>query len=679
VIGWAPRRDSGSLAIAAQPEDEREYSPPGPLVQAGLAHHQAGRRAEAEQCYAEALACDPEEATALYLLGVLAFETGRPDEAASLLQRVCELRPRNVEARFTLAGVRHWRGELAAAIEAYRGVLARAPDHAGALIGLANALGELGDRAGALEAGRAAASAVPDDPDAQAAFASALAASGQTLAAISAWREAVRLDPERLAAHVSLALALIEAGEAAAALAAADRALALDPALADAWFARGAALSAAHRYAEAIEPLERSVALGPARAAALIALGGAYAELEQPALAEAHLLAAIAVDARAKEAHASLGAVYLMSDHPAAARAAYEAALAIDPDMVAARQSLAGLLAEAGQMDAARAHRDRAYGRQSLFVEPAPDPERRVLILTTAEGGNTPFRHLLPKDRYTRILWFIAYAKPGEAAALPAHDVVFNAIADPDRSGAASANLAAFAAASDRPMLNNPERIARTGRDQAAALFAGLDDVIVPRTARVSRAEIAEQGLAAAARRAGLSPPLLVRPAGSHGGKGLILADTWAGLEQPVETDIYLTAFLDFASLDGFYRKYRMIFVGQDAYPYHLAISRRWLVHHGAADMAGDPARIAEEMAFLRDPAAAIGARALAAVEAIGRRLDLDFAGVDFALAPDGRVILFEANATMLVHPESATSPFAAKNPYVAKIIAAFQRRLAGG
>jgi glutathione synthase/RimK-type ligase-like ATP-grasp enzyme len=92
--------------------------------------------------------------------------------------------------------------------------------------------------------------------------------------------------------------------------------------------------------------------------------------------------------------------------------------------------------------------------------------------------------------------------------------------------------------------------------------------------------------------------------------------------------------------------------------------------------MAGDAARTAEEMRFLRAPRAAIGPRAMAAVEAIGRRLDLDYAGLDFAVTADGKALVFEANATMLTHLEPESGPFAAKNPFIQPIIDAFQARL---
>jgi hypothetical protein len=57
--------------------------------------------------------------------------------------------------------------------------------------------------------------------------------------------------------------------------------------------------------------------------------------------------------------------------------------------------------------------------------------------------------------------------------------------------------------------------------------------------------------------------------------------------------------------------------------------------------------------------------------------MELDYAGVDFSLLPDGRVLLFEANATMLVHPEAKDGPLAHKNPAIERILAAFQALLA--
>ena len=134
---------------------------------------------------------------------------------------------------------------------------------------------------------------------------------------------------------------------------------------------------------------------------------------------------------------------------------------------------------------------------------------------------------------------------------------------------------------------------------------------------------------------------------------------------------------MDYRSADGRFRKYRMMFIDRTPYPYHLAIGRNWVVHNDTADMTRDRQRMAEELAFLADPEAALGRRALDVIGSIARRLDLDYAGIDFALSPTGEVIVFEANAPIVVHRERSDGPFAAKTPHIDKIIDAFQRHLA--
>ena len=79
-----------------------------------------------------------------------------------------------------------------------------------------------------------------------------------------------------------------------------------------------------------------------------------------------------------------------------------------------------------------------------------------------------------------------------------------------------------------------------------------------------------------------------------------------------------------------------------------------------------------EELRFLADMDAVLGLRAVTGLLEVGRRMDLDYCGIDFSLLPDGRVLLFEANATMLVHPEDENGPLAAKNVHVRQILAAF-------
>ena len=89
--------------------------------------------------------------------------------------------------------------------------------------------------------------------------------------------------------------------------------------------------------------------------------------------------------------------------------------------------------------------------------------------------------------------------------------------------------------------------------------------------------------------------------------------------------------------------------IGGKLYPLHLAISRNWKVHYFTSDMANKPDHRTEEMAFLTDMRAVLGDKAIAALHAILARLSLDYAGIDFGVNANGDLLLFEANATMVI------------------------------
>jgi Flp pilus assembly protein TadD len=59
----------------------------------GIAHHQAGRLAEAERCYRQVLAVEPNHPDALHLLGVIAYQVKQWRPAVELISRADALRP----------------------------------------------------------------------------------------------------------------------------------------------------------------------------------------------------------------------------------------------------------------------------------------------------------------------------------------------------------------------------------------------------------------------------------------------------------------------------------------------------------------------------------------------------------------------------------------------------------
>ena len=435
------------------------------------------------------------------------------------------------------------------------------------------------------------------------------------------------------------------------------------------------ALMALGRLGEAIQSFGRAVACQPDYFEAHNNLGVAYKR--QGKLQEALDCYSAALRCKPDYAQALFNVGMLYHDHKDYEEAIvwYEASLEVDPSQVEAHQNLATLLEKLGRFENVKAHRDAAYGRRALFVDKAREPRRTVLVLWGAGLGNIPIQFLLPERHVTRIVCIVEYAKPRDLENLPAYDLVFNAIGDPDVMGPAEEGMARFMQTCAKPLVNRHEAVAKTARHLIPALLGSLDDVLVPRTDRIATPQLKDALRALPDERF----PVLLRPTSSHGGDHLVKLEYKAGIDDlaPWPVDYYyVTDYVDYASPDGQFRKYRVFFIDVQPYAYHLAISERWLVHHDTAGMQFDEWKRREEAAFLDDPRAAIGAAAWAAVEAIGRALGLDYCGVDFSILPDGRVLVFEANATMLAHPEAADSLYTYKNPHVWKILDAFEAML---
>jgi len=473
---------------------------------------------------------------------------------------------------------------------------------------------------------------------------------------------------------------LSDEGRAAEALMAVERALSLEASALPAQNLKVALIQAIEAADPALTRLELAAALNYETAAPQLDLAYAYADLDRLHDAERQFRRALRRAPDHAEAKGGLAALYLRANLPELAEATARAALDLNPAEALACQTLATLSQRAGHIAEAEAWLDRAYDAQALFHQPAIAARAGVLVLATRSQGNVPYRALMPPKLYTRHVWYMEHARDDQI--LPDYDVVFNTIGDPDLSGPSQAVVTRFLGRNRRPVINRPEPVQQTFRHLVSARLGDIPGVVAPLTIRLAANEVGN--LADRIETEGFILPVLVRPVASHGGVGLYRADTPAELDdiatRLVGRDLYVTQYVDYGQADGQYRKGRMIFVDRRPLPYHWAISRHWMVHYVSSDMTEGATiekdwRRAEEERFLDDPAGFLGDVAMAAIGEIGRRLDLDYCGLDFSILPDGRVLVFEANATMLVHPEE-NGPLAYRNPAVMRIIDAFQRML---
>ena len=111
--------------------------------------------------------------------------------------------------------------------------------------------------------------------------------------------------------------------------------------------------------------------------------------------------------------------------------------------------------------------------------------------------------------------------------------------------------------------------------------------------------------------------------------------------------------------------------IGGQLLPLHLAISENWKVHYFTSDMAGDDNHRQEEARFLSDMPSVLGKRAMRALAEIRDALGLDYAGVDFGIDGEGDLLLFEANATMVIARPGPEPHWAYRHAAVDRILAA--------
>jgi len=460
-----------------------------------------------------------------------------------------------------------------------------------------------------------------------------------------------------------------------------DARLREDPLSVDLALERARLLADLDRSDDARDAYLRIVAREPEHVRALNDFGTFLTQRGFRAAARTAYERALGLDPDSALAHANLANVLFADTDYEAACEHYEAALAIDPQLAAAHQGLSYALTRLGREDEAARHRRLGFAGRALTTAPyrGSEPPVDVLLLVNA-GGGTLYTETFLDDRIFRTTTLVADLYDGTPL-LPPVDVVFNAIGDADRAAPALQAMEQLLAVSSAPVINAPERVLATAREANAARLAALEGIVAPRMVSVPLAALRSGG-ATLVQQHGFAFPFLVRAPGFHTGQHFALVERAADLAKAIAEfpgdDVLLIEYVDVRAADGRVRKYRMMAIGGTLYPLHVAVARHWKVHYFSADMAGDAANRAEDERFLSDPAAALGAPALAALARVRDAIGLEYVGIDFALDRAGRVVVFEANATMIVLPPGPDAIWDYRRAPVGRVIDAVRTMLLG-
>jgi hypothetical protein len=383
----------------------------------------------------------------------------------------------------------------------------------------------------------------------------------------------------------------------------------------------------------------------------------------------------------------------------AAGRAWCDARLAASPDDPRALLGLSALAVRDRQPERARAllhaatraapvrHTARTPGRPLVLRPRAIDAIVHRIIRgrdgqwkTKWKGGHFSLTHLLDDDACDLSMASLIGGDTAPLDAAPPPDLFLNTIACAD---SARITLSALADWLDRhpqlPVLNHPRAVLATTRDGNARRLGALADTVFPRTLRLRTAATPAATLAAL----DLRPPFILRATGRQTGRDMhrCLDETaaLAALEKlGPDRDCYAIAYVDARAPDGLWRKARAFFIDGRVHPVAWLASDHWQIHSGDRYriMAGNEALQAQERLYLTDPQAAMGDRAWAALNAVGETLALDFAGADFAVLPDGRLCVYEANAAMR-HNFDHAGAFPYTRPHLEIISRAFTAMVA--
>src|SRR5438876_10702566 len=149
------------IAMSA-PTDSAEH-----WLQVGHALRGQQRWSEAADAFRQALACDPNNANAWFVLGMLEVNADHYDQAEQAYQRSLALAPGSIETMTCYAFLLNQRGRPQRAIELLHDVLARAGHLSVAWLVLGHACELLGDMEAAERAARQAVALAPQDPAAR--------------------------------------------------------------------------------------------------------------------------------------------------------------------------------------------------------------------------------------------------------------------------------------------------------------------------------------------------------------------------------------------------------------------------------------------------------------------------------------------------------------------------------
>ncbi len=348
--------NSGFSFTSPQP---RQLSLDQALALAGHLQEQ-GKLAEAEHWLRQILQQQPNHATALHLLGVVAYQAGNLIPAAELMQKAISLLPDAALFHANLCEVLRRLHQLDEALAHGKRAVMLEPNMAMAHSNLGIAYYDHKEFEAAAASQQRALQLAPG-------FAPALNNLGNIhreqddkIAAMDFYRQAIAANPRYLEPLSNLGALLLEEDRTDEAEAELNKALQLKPDYPEAICNLGGVFLAREQNETALAHYQRALRIRPVYVEAQMGLAKAFQALENLPDAEAAALHAIRLDGNNAKAHALLASIYAEIARPEQAEVEYNRALEIDPENDDALLGFGHLCMENGQLERAEELFNRA-------------------------------------------------------------------------------------------------------------------------------------------------------------------------------------------------------------------------------------------------------------------------------------------------------------------------------
>jgi predicted O-linked N-acetylglucosamine transferase (SPINDLY family) len=308
-----------------------------------LQNHQAGNLRLAEQLYQQILQVTPDHADAHHLLGVLAFQLGRYDQAVTRIRHALTLNPWADIYYSNLGAAHEALGQMAEALASFQQFLSLQPSLPEAYNAVGNALLKLGRLQEALTHLRHALSLRPAFPEALNNLGNALLLMGQPDQALANYRHALRLKPD----------------------------------YPDPWNNAGAVLIDQGKPGEAVTHLQQALDLRPDYPEAYNNLGNAFKEQGELDKAEANYREAVRLRPAYADAHYNLALLLELQGRVEESIVAHRQVIALQPDNARFHSGLLlplNYLAEVTPQALFEEHRRWAARHAAPLTSAAPPP-----------------------------------------------------------------------------------------------------------------------------------------------------------------------------------------------------------------------------------------------------------------------------------------------------------------